>query len=121
MPAIAEERLAVHPNGGIVVSCAECAAEELGEVFVDSLQSVAKNVDLSALIIATFGALFSIASALYLTSRKISAEIKYRRLDLTNLYSGGILAMRLSKYPGVWYHICAFDKIIQRFPDANGI
>ena len=49
------------------------------------------NIDASALVIATVGALFSIASALYLTSRKIAAEMRYRRIELTNLYSENVL------------------------------
>lgn len=87
---------------------------------MDAFQNLANNVDVSALFIATFGALFSIASALYFTSRKISAEMKYRRLDLTSLYSGNILETRLLKYPGIWHHICAFDKILFRFPNDQG-
>jgi hypothetical protein len=69
--------------------------------------------DISALVIAAIGALFSIASALYLTSRKISAEFRFRRADLSNTYAENLLLRRLELYPEIWQHLGAYGK---KFP-----
>lgn len=84
------------------------------------LESLRNSVDESALIVAAFGALFSIASALYLTSRKISAEFKYRRTELSNLYSTNLLQKRLETYPDMWFYLSDYAKIMERFLDADG-
>jgi hypothetical protein len=80
---------------------------------MDLLLNLKNNIDISALVIATIGALFSIASALYLTSRKISAELKYRRIDLTRIYAETLLKKRLDVYPVHWSHLSRYLKIIR--------
>jgi hypothetical protein len=77
------------------------------------LAALSNPVDISALLIAAIGALFSIASALYLTSRKISAEFRFRRADLSNTYAENLLIRRLELYPEIWRHLSAYAK---KFP-----
>ena len=84
------------------------------------LDNFTGNIDASALVIATVGALFSIASALYLTSRKIAAEMRYRRIELTNLYSENVLKQRLQAYPEIWSYVSEYEKIIHKFPSGDG-
>jgi hypothetical protein len=82
---------------------------------MDLLDNIRSSMDLSALVIAAVGALFSIASALYLTSRKITAELRYRRVDLTRIYSENILRKRLELYPELWFHICGYAKVLRNY------
>jgi hypothetical protein len=85
------------------------------------LAALKSSVDVSALIIAAIGALFSIASALYLTSRKISAEFRFRRADLSNTYAENILGRRLELYPELWRHLSGYAKIARQLPAADGV
>lgn len=78
------------------------------------------QMDVSALMIATFGALFSIASALYLTSRKISSEFKMSRYMLTHTYAQNVLSRRLDAYPEIWGYVCEYEKVVLGFPGALG-
>ena len=80
---------------------------------MDLLLNLRNNIDVSALVIAAIGAIFSIASALYLTSRKISAELRYRRVDLTRIYAENLLRKRLEIYPAHWSHLSGYLKIIR--------
>lgn len=84
------------------------------------LQALRGSVDLSALIIAAMGALFSIASALYFTARKISAEFRFRRADLSNIYAQNILSERLKLYPQLWGVLSDYAKILEKRPKRDG-
>lgn len=80
------------------------------------LENLRNGIDASALFIASAGALFSIAAALYLTSRKISAEFRYRRVDLTTLYAENLLKRRLELYPKLWVLIGTYGKLLKNSP-----
>jgi hypothetical protein len=84
------------------------------------LQTLKDSVDISALTIALFGALFSIASALYLTARKISAEFRFRRADLSNIYAQNILSARLQRYPELWRYLSDYAKVLEKLPKRDG-
>ena len=79
---------------------------------MDILLLLKNSIDLTSVAIALCGALLSVASALYLTSRKISAELRYRRVDLTTLYADKILAERLQHYPKLWLSMGRFDRVL---------
>jgi hypothetical protein len=82
--------------------------------------SLGESIDVSALLIAVVGALFSIASALYFTARKIGAEFRFRRADLANVYSESILATRLQLYPELWAYLASYGVLMEGFPEADG-
>lgn len=83
------------------------------------LAALNNSADISALIIAAIGALFSIASALYLTSRKISAEFRFRRVDLSNTYAENLLHRRLELYPEIWQHLSAYAKMFPKGEESK--
>lgn len=61
-----------------------------------------KTADLSALLIALAGATGSVLGSLYLTNRRINAEDRFRREELTKLLSQNIQVRRLEHYPKLW-------------------
>lgn len=79
------------------------------------LETLRNGIEVSSLLVASVGALFSIASALYLTSRKISAELRYRRVDLTKLYSENLLKRRIEIYPALWAILGRYNKPLKGF------
>jgi hypothetical protein len=83
---------------------------------MDLVTVLRSQIDTSALVIAAVGALFSIASALYLTSRKISAELRFRRVDLTALYAENLLKSRIELYPEIWNILNRYANVLRDFP-----
>lgn len=64
------------------------------------------------MIVAFITAAISIAGALYLTSRKINAELHLRRIELTRAYSETILKSRLEVYRELWHILSHNLKVI---------
>ena len=83
---------------------------------MNALSALFSGVDVSAVFVAVIGALFSIVSAIYISSRRIDAEFRYRRVELTKLYSENLLKERLRLYPGLWRMTSAYAKLLKAFP-----
>lgn len=77
-----------------------------------SLFAFLQSVDISSVIVAFITAAISIVGALYLTSRKINAELHLRRIELTRAYSETILKSRLEVYKELWHILSHNLKII---------
>jgi len=79
---------------------------------VDILKLFSGHADLSSVAIAITGAVISIVGALYLSKRRIDADFRVRRIELTNLYAENLLKMRLDKYQEPWFYVSHYRKII---------
>jgi hypothetical protein len=70
-----------------------------------------KSTDLFSVVIALLGVTVSLIGTLYLTNRKINAELRLRRIELTKAYAENLLKKRLECYPELYCMIGDYFKI----------
>ena len=75
-----------------------------------------KTYDLSAFLIAFAGAVGSVLGSLYLTNRKINAERRFRREELTRSLAESLQNKRLECYPQLWHFVSDYLKPLHNLP-----
>jgi hypothetical protein len=58
--------------------------------------------------------------ALYLSKKKIDADFRMRRIELTRTYAENLLARRLEKYPGQWLLLSGYLKLLNGLVIESG-